>query len=374
MTTQTPIQSPFDERSAAEEAAAGIDLAARRAIVTGASSGIGAETARVLADGGAAVTLAVHDTDARASVAAGVRGSTGNGAVDVRPLELAEPDSIGAFIDDWNGPLDILINDAAVMAIPERTLTPRGVELHFATNHLCHFAVTTGLYDALRSSGDGRVVSLSSSAHLYCPVPFDDPVFAFVPYSPFLGYGQSKTANVLFAVEGNRRWGRDAITVNAVMPGGIATRLQRHIDPEALARARREAGASAELKTIEQGAATSIFAGVSPLLDGIGGRYLEDCHEADIVPSRADSDGRHGVAAYALDLANGERLWDPGQRPRTPTTPAITALPTPLHAPERQHHTTTALTSTGPSWMTQDVHVSDHADEIDGDRIRVSRR
>ena len=342
--------------------------------MTGASSGIGAETARVLADRGAAVTLAVHDTDARASVAAGVRGSTGNGAVDVRPLELAEPDSIGAFIDDWNGPLDILINDAAVMAIPERTLTPRGVELHFATNHLCHFAVTTGLYDALRSSGDGRVVSLSSSAHLYCPVPFDDPVFAFVPYSPFLGYGQSKTANVLFAVEGNRRWGRDAITVNAVMPGGIATRLQRHIDPEALARARREAGASAELKTIEQGAATSIFAGVSPLLDGIGGRYLEDCHEADIVPSRADSDGRHGVAAYALDLANGERLWDPGQRPRTPTTPAITALPTPLHAPERQHHTTTALTSTGPSWMTQDVHVSDHADEIDGDRIRVSRR
>ena len=207
MTTQTPIQSPFGERSAAEEVAAGIDLAGRRAIVTGASSGIGAETARVLADRGAAVTLAVHDTDAGASVAAGVRGSTGNGAVDVRPLELAEPDSIGAFIDDWNGPLDILINDAAVMAIPERTLTPRGVELHFATNHLCHFALTTGLYDALRSSGDGRVVSLSSSAHLYCPVPFDDPVFAFVPYSPFLGYGQSKTANVLFAVEANRRWG-----------------------------------------------------------------------------------------------------------------------------------------------------------------------
>ena len=314
MTTKTPIESPFGERSTAEEVAAGIELAGRRAIVTGASSGIGIETARVLADRGAAVTLAVRDTDAGASVAAGVRGSTGNDAVDVRRLELAEPDSIAAFIDDWDGPLDILINNAGVMAIPERTLTPEGVELHFATNHLGHFALATGLYDALRSSGVARVVSLSSSAHLYCPVLFDDPAFAFVPYSPFVGYGQSKTANVLFAVEANRRWQRDGITVNAVMPGGIATGLQRHIDPEELERARREAGASGELKTIEQGAATSIFAAVSPVLDGIGGRYLEDCHEADIVPSRADSDGRHGVAAYALDPANAERLWDLSER------------------------------------------------------------
>ena len=283
---------PVGERSTAEEVAAGIDLAGRRAIVTGAASGIGTETARVLADRGAAVTLAVRDTDAGASVAAAVRAATGNDAVDVRPLELAEPDSIAAFINDWDGRLDILITNAGVMAIPERTLTPEGVELHFATNHLGHFALATGLYDALRASGDARVVSLSSSAHLYCPVLFDDPAFAFVPYSPFLGYGQSKTANVLFAVEANRRWQRDGITVNAVMPGGIATRLQRHIDPRELDRARREAGAGAELKTIEQGAATSMFAAVSPLLDGIGGRYLEDCHEADIVPSRADSDGR----------------------------------------------------------------------------------
>jgi NAD(P)-dependent dehydrogenase (short-subunit alcohol dehydrogenase family) len=314
MTAQTPVQSPFGERSTAEEVAAGIDLAGRRAIVTGAASGIGTETARVLADRGAAVTLAVRDTDAGASVAAGIRGSTGNRAVDVRRLELAEPDSIAAFIDDWNGPLDILINNAGVMAIPERTLTPRGVELHFATNHLGHFALATGLYDALRSSGGARVVSLSSSAHLCCPVLFDDPTYAFVPYAPMVAYGQSKTANALFAVEANRRWERDAITVNAVMPGGIATALQRHIDPEALAQARREAGASAELKTIEQGAATSIFAAVSPFLDGIGGRYLEDCREADIVASRADSDGRHGVAAYALDPANAERLWDLSER------------------------------------------------------------
>ena len=197
------------------------------------------------------------------------------------------------------------------MAIPERTLTAEGAELHFATNHLGHFALATGLYHALSASGAARVVSLSSTAHLYCPVLFDDPTFAFVPYSWMLGYGQSKTANVLFAVEANRRWHRDGITVNAVMPGGIATRLQRHVDPHALAQIRREAGASEEqLKTVEQGAATSILAAVSPLLDGIGGRYLEDCQEAQVVPSRADADGRHGVAAYALDPANAERLWD----------------------------------------------------------------
>jgi NAD(P)-dependent dehydrogenase (short-subunit alcohol dehydrogenase family) len=317
------IQSPFGEHSTADEVAAGIDLSGRRSIVTGASSGIGLETARVLADRGADVTLAVRDTDAGATVAGNIRASTGSDAVDVRPLELADPTSVAAFIRAWDGPLDILVNNAGVMAIPERTLTAYGTELHFATNHIGHFSLATGLHDALRASGNARVVSLSSSAHLYCPVLFDDPTFAFVPYTPFLGYGQSKTANVLFAVEASRRWRRDAITVNAVMPGGIATRLQRHIDPEELARARREAGASAELKTIEQGAATTILAATSPLLDRIGGRYLEDCHEAEIVASRADSDGRHGVAAYALDAANAERLWDLSER----QTQALSAGP-----------------------------------------------
>jgi NAD(P)-dependent dehydrogenase (short-subunit alcohol dehydrogenase family) len=313
MTTAT-VNTPFGEHSTAQEIAAGIDLSGRRAIVTGASSGIGVETARVLADRGAAVTLAVRDTEAGASVATGIRESTGNDAVDVRRLELAEPGSVASFVGDWDGPLDILINNAGVMAIPERTLTADGAELHFATNHLGHFALATGLHPALSASGGARVVSLSSTAHLYCPVLFDDPSFAFVPYNPFLAYGQSKTANVLFAIEANRRWHRDGITVNAVMPGGIATGLQRHVDPEALARIRREAGASEELKTVEQGAATSILAAVSPLLDGIGGRYLEDCQEAEVIPSRADADGRHGVAAYALDPANAERLWDISER------------------------------------------------------------
>ncbi|HEV2982128.1 MAG TPA: SDR family NAD(P)-dependent oxidoreductase [Solirubrobacteraceae bacterium] len=304
------LRTPFGEDSTADEVAAGIDWSRRRAVVTGASSGIGVETARVLADHGAAVTLAVRDTDAGESVAVGIRASTGNDAIDVRHLELADPESVASFVGDWDGPLDVLINNAGVMAIPERTLTADEIELHFATNHLGHFSLATGLHGALRASGSARVVSLSSSAHLYCPVLFDDPTFAFVPYSPFLGYGQSKTANALFAVEANRRWQRDGVAVNAVMPSGIATRLQRHVDPDELARARREAGASAELKTVEQGAATTILAAMSPLLDGVGGRYLEDCNQAEMVTSRAGSDGRHGVAGYALDEGNAERLWD----------------------------------------------------------------
>jgi NAD(P)-dependent dehydrogenase (short-subunit alcohol dehydrogenase family) len=302
--------SQFGADSTADEVAAGVDLSGMRAIVTGASSGIGVETARVLADRGAAVTLAVRDTAAGASVAADIRASTGNDAVVVAPLELAQPASVASFVGDWDGPLDILVNNAGVMGIPERTLTPEGAELHFATNHLGHFALATGLHHALAASGNARVVSLTSTANLYCPVLFDDPTFAFVPYTPILGYAQSKTANALFAVEAHRRWHRDGITVNAVMPGGIDTRLQRHLDPELLARVRRESGASEEMKTVEQGAATSVFAAVSPLLDGVGGRYIEDCREADVVRSRADADGRHGVAPYALDPVGAERLWD----------------------------------------------------------------
>jgi NAD(P)-dependent dehydrogenase (short-subunit alcohol dehydrogenase family) len=315
MATASPLlMTPFDERSTAEEVLADVDLTGRRAIVTGASSGIGTETARVLALRGAAVTLTARDLAAGETAAAQIRQSTGNRAVDVRPLELADPASVAAFVDRWDGPLDILVSNAGVMAIPERTLTPGGDELHFATNHLGHFALATGLADALHASGDARIVSVSSSANLRCPVLFDDPTFAFVAYDPFAAYGQSKTANALFAVEADRRWARDGIRANALMPGGITTNLQRHVDPEALAQARRQAGASTNLKSVAQGAATSVLAAASPLLQGVGGRYLEDCQEAKTLASRADSDGRHGVAPYALDPDNAEQLWDTSER------------------------------------------------------------
>jgi NAD(P)-dependent dehydrogenase (short-subunit alcohol dehydrogenase family) len=309
-----PLTTPFTEHSTAEEVLADVDLSGRRAIVTGASSGIGTETARVLASRGAAVTLTARDLAAGEAAAVQIRHSTGNPAVDVQELELADLASVAGFVDRWDGPLDILVNNAGVMAIPERTLTPGGDELHFATNHLGHFALATGLADALRTSGNARIVSVSSSASLRCPVLFDDLTFAFVAYDPFAAYGQSKTANTLFAVEADRRWARDGVRANALMPGGIATRLQRHIDPEALVQARRDAGASTDLKTVAQGAATSVLAAASPLLHGIGGRYLEDCRQADTIASRADSDGRHGVAPYALAPDNAKRLWDISER------------------------------------------------------------
>ena len=302
------ITSRFDESSTADEVAVGIDLVGRRAVVTGASSGIGIETARTLASREATVTLAVRDTAAGERAAAEMVGR-----IEVRRLDLAHRASVSDFVAAWDGPLHLLINNAGVMAIQERTLTPDGIETHFATNHLGHFALTTGLLPALRAADGARVVSLTSSAHLHSPVQFDDLRFDFLPYDPFVAYGQSKTANALFAVEASRRWAEDGITANAVMPGGIATNLQRHVDPDMLAAARRAAGASDQLKTPQQGAATSMFVATSPQLDAIGGRYFEDCREAHVVASRADSDGRHGVAAYALGPENAARLWSVGE-------------------------------------------------------------
>jgi NAD(P)-dependent dehydrogenase (short-subunit alcohol dehydrogenase family) len=306
--TVEPIHTPFGEFSTADEVAEGIDLNGRRAVVTGASSGIGVETARTLAAHGAQVTLAVRNAAAGETTAADIRAMAPDARVDVRPLELGDPASIAAFVDAWDGPLHLLVNNAGVMALPERTLIG-GQEAQFATNHLGHVALAAGLHRALAAAGGARVVSVSSSAHLRCPVLFDDLSFAFVPYDPFLAYGQSKTANVLFAVEATRRWTDDGIAVNALMPGGIATGLQRYVDMEALMRARREAGAPDVLKTTRQGASTSVLVATSPQLEGVGGRYFEDCHEAPVIAGRDESDGRHGVAPFALDPENAARLW-----------------------------------------------------------------
>ena len=302
----TRIETPFGFESTADEVADGIDLTGRRAIVTGASSGIGVETARALAARGAEVTLAVRNREAGEAAAADIRSTTGNDAIAVAPLELADRTSIQALADAWSGPLHILVNNAGVMAIQERTLTPEGLEMQFATNHLGHFALTTGLHGALAEAGNARVVSVSSSAHLRCPVLFDDLTFAFVPYEPFLAYGQSKTANVLFAVEATRRWAADGITANALMPGGIATNLQRHVDAEYLERARGRA--NTRFKSVTQGAATSVLLATSPQLEGVGGRYFDDCNEAEVLSERTG--GLNGVAPYALDVANAERLWE----------------------------------------------------------------
>jgi NAD(P)-dependent dehydrogenase (short-subunit alcohol dehydrogenase family) len=312
-TTDTLIATPFGAESTAAEVAEGIDLSGKRAIVTGAASGIGIETARALAGAGAAVTLAVRKTGDGETVASDIRSTTGNDQVSVAPLELTDRASIDALTGGWTEPLDILVNNAGVMAIQELTLTDRGQEMQFATNHLGHFALALGLRDALAKAGNARIVSVSSSGHLRSPVVFDDLNYSFREYDPFGAYGQSKTANVLFAVEATRRWADDGIISNALMPGGIATPLQRHVleaDPEYMERAHeRYERAGIQLKTPEQGAATSVLLATAPQLDGVGGRYFEDCNEAPVVDRRPEF-GVPGMARYAVDPANAERLWD----------------------------------------------------------------
>ncbi|GAB4050738.1 SDR family NAD(P)-dependent oxidoreductase [Catellatospora paridis] len=300
------ITTPFSATSTAAEVVQGIDLTSRRAVVTGGASGIGVETARALAGAGAEVTLAVRDTAAGDRTAADIIATTGNKAVFVSRLDLADQDSVAAFTADWDGPLHILVNNAGIMASPLMR-TPQGWEMQFATNHLGHFALARGLHGALAAAGGARVVSVSSSAHLRSPVVFDDIHFIEREYEPWAAYGQSKTANVLFAVEGTRRWAADGITVNALMPGAIQTNLQRYVSEEELNRLRAQMGGGDFLwKTPEQGAATSVLVATSPLLDGVGGRYFEDCAEAE--PNVAGS--RRGVAAYALDPAAAQRLWE----------------------------------------------------------------
>jgi NAD(P)-dependent dehydrogenase (short-subunit alcohol dehydrogenase family) len=301
------IRTPFGFESTAAEVIDGIDLSGKRAIVTGGSSGIGVETARALASAGAEVTLAVRDADAGHRTAADIATSTGSPDVHVGRLDLADHGSVRAFVANWSGPLDLLINNAGVMALPQLELTPEGWEMQFATNHLGHFALALGLHAALAAAGKARIVSLSSRGHLRSPVVFDDVNFTTRPYDPWLAYGQSKTANILFAVEATRRWAGDGITANAVHPGGIATNLSRHMDPEDLERLRTSG--MFRYKTIEQGAATSVLVATSPLLEGVGGRYFEDCNEA-LTVDKVTETTLSGVAAYALDAANAKRLWE----------------------------------------------------------------
>ncbi len=302
------ITTPFGAQSTAEEVIAGIDLTGKRAIVTGGSSGIGVETARALAGAGAEVTLAVRNLEAGVRTAGDIVASTGRGEVLVSPLDLADPRSVAAFTANWDGPLHLLINNAGVMALPGLQLTSRGWEMQLATNHLGHFGLALGLHDALAAAGDARIVSLSSRGHLRSPVIFDDLNFTSRRYDPWLAYGQSKTANVLFAVEATKRWASDGITVNAVHPGAIAaTSLSRHMDPRELAGLRTSGRFN--YKTIEQGAATSVLVATSPLLVSVGGRYFEDGQEALVLAPGAAETSSSGVAPYALDPEAATRLW-----------------------------------------------------------------
>jgi NAD(P)-dependent dehydrogenase (short-subunit alcohol dehydrogenase family) len=305
MTDTAPISTPFTAGSTAEEVIDGIDLTGRRAVVTGGASGIGAETARTLVGAGAQVTLAVRDMEAGRRTAAELVAATGNEQIRVAPLDLAVRRSVAGFLAQWEGPLDILVNNAGVMAPPE-VRTPEGWELQFATNHLGHFALAVGLHRALAAAGGARVVSVAAGAHLQSPVVFEDIHFRGRPYEPWSAYAQSKTANALFAVEAWDRWESDGIAVNSLNPGAVRTRLQRHVSEEEADRRRAGAGGGAPAwKTPGQGAATSVLLATSSLVEGVGGRYFEDCNEA---PMHEPGSGR-GVSPHAVDPEAAARLW-----------------------------------------------------------------
>lgn len=315
MSTHRPlVTTPFTSASTAADVLRGVDLTGVRAVVTGASSGIGAETARALACAGAEVTLAVRNPAAGDAVAERIAASAGGVRPRVARLDLADRAGVARFAGAWSGPLHLLINNAGVVTGGlERTR--EGWELQFATNHLGHFALAAGLHDALALGAghrDGaRIVSVSSTAHMRSGIDFGDLHFERRPYDPQLAYARSKTANSLFAVEATRRWASDGIVANAVNPGGVATGLQRNFT--ARQKASLDAAEAAGIftyKTVEQGAATSVVAAVAPEFAHSGGHYLDDGQEAYTVPNGADlAQHPHGVKEWALDPVIAQRLW-----------------------------------------------------------------
>lgn len=305
------LATPFTSHARAQEVIDGVDLTGRRAVVTGGASGLGAETVRALAAAGAEVTIAARRPQSAEPLVQELAAVGRAGRVHAEALDLSDPASVDVFARAWRGPLDILVANAGIMALPARTLTPYDWETQLATNYLGHFALATGLHAALRDAGSARIVVVSSGAHLGAPFDFEDPHFARRPYDPWAAYGQSKTADVLFAV-GARRWAADGITANALNPGYILTGLQRHVDDETM----RAFGVMDDqgnveplpyYKTPEQGAATSVLLAASPLLNGVTGRYFEDNQEARTVRGEEDQPG--GVAAHALDPEAADRLW-----------------------------------------------------------------
>ena len=307
----TPITSPFGYRSDALEVVAATDLSDRTVMVTGAASGIGVETARALVACGARVVLPVRSLERGNASRDEILATHPGAQIEVAELDLANLASVRNFAAQFvatHPTLHVLVNNAAVMATPFGH-TSDGFELQFGTNHLGHFALFKGLLPALRAANGARVVALSSIGHRRSDVMFDDPMFERREYDKWDSFGQSKTACALFGVGVSTRYGADGIVANAVHPGGILTGLQKFLPIEEQ-RAMGwidENGVVNELfKTVQQGAATSVWAAVGSELNGVGGRYLEDCNESTpfdkALPFR-------GYMAYALDREHADQLW-----------------------------------------------------------------
>ncbi|CAM4049049.1 SDR family NAD(P)-dependent oxidoreductase [Saccharibacillus endophyticus] len=304
-TPQHPVESGFGLRSTANDVLNGIDLSGKLALVTGGYSGLGLETTKALVKAGARVIVPARRPKAAEEALSGIEN------VEVDELDLSDLNSVKAFADRVlasGRSIDLAILNAGVMASPETRVGP-GWELQFATNHLGHFALINRLWPLLTAGEGARVVSTSSTGHHFSPIRWDNLNFEG-NYHKFEAYGQSKTANSLFAVELDRRGAEQGVRAFAVHPGGILTPLQRHMGREemiALKWIDEDGKGNPGFKTPEQGAATQVWAATSPQLEGKGGVYCEDC---DIAKPAQEEGPRVGVKDYAVDPEEAKRLWD----------------------------------------------------------------
>jgi len=310
----------FGATSTTDDVLAGVNLKRKRILVTGVSAGLGVETARSLAAHGAHVVGAARDLSKAENATAQVRkdGAANGGNFELVELDLANLRSVRACADRLlakGEAFDVVIANAGVMATPFGH-TADGFETQFGTNHLGHFVLVNRIASLIRDGG--RLINLSSSGHRYSNVDLVDPNFGNTPYEPFVAYGRSKTANILFAVAFDRRHRSRGIRAAAVHPGGIHTELSRYVEPGRLEKMieqinqqlAAEGKAPFQLKTIPQGAATSVWAGVVASADEIGGRYCENCHVGKTVPDDATiTAASEGVRGYALDAKTAEALW-----------------------------------------------------------------
>jgi NAD(P)-dependent dehydrogenase (short-subunit alcohol dehydrogenase family) len=323
-TQQTPLGSGFGAATTAREVVLGLDLGGKVAIVTGGAAGIGLETTRALYNAGATVIVPARS---RARAAAALASLSG---VEFTAMDLLDPESIEAFASRFlasGRPLHILVNSAGIMACP-LARDSRGFESQFSTNHLGHFQLTARLWPALRRAQGARVVSVSSWGHRRSPVDFEDPNFERRPYDRWSAYGQSKTANVLFAVAADALGKAEGIRAFALHPGSILTGLAKHLSREELELAgvvdsegRPVLDPARNLKSPAQGAATSVWCATSPLLEGLGGVYCENCDVAPLAPEASSSEASRqagsrpfGVRPFAVDGEAADRLWRLSER------------------------------------------------------------
>jgi NAD(P)-dependent dehydrogenase (short-subunit alcohol dehydrogenase family) len=309
----------FGATSTADDVLSGVNLKGKRILVTGVSAGIGVETARSLAAHGAQVVGAARDLNKANAATAQVRkdADANGGSFELVELDLANLKSVRTCADQLLGkgvPLDVVIANAGVMATPFG-YTADGFETQFGTNHLGHFVLVNRIAALFRRGG--RLINLSSAGHRYANVDLDDPNFERTPYDPFVAYGRSKTANILFALAFDKRHRDHGTRAAAVHPGGIQTELGRYQDPSRIRnmidqinqqRAAQGKGPF-QWKTVAQGAATSVWAAVVAPANEIGGKYCEDCHVGHIVPNELPAGISEGVRGYAVDATAAEALW-----------------------------------------------------------------